>query len=79
MFDKAEYLVYLEYGADVHGVYSLFGKTNAGKIWTVGNQDLHRREMRISWGKGVVGIFGAYTDVIVHIGFFFDEIRDLNF
>ena len=34
--------------------------------------------MEIGSGKGVVGVFGAYTELIVHIGFFFDRIRDLN-
>lgn len=78
-FSRGEFICELEYGSDVHGLYALRLHTNYGRTFEIGSTKWAMRRMEIPNGRGIVGVFGAHQDLVLHLGFFFDDIKEVNF
>ena len=79
LFYTDEFIVKLAYGCDFFGVFGLKLTTNHGRILQAGNPRCKLIEMGVPEGSGVVGMFGAFSSQILHIGFFFDNMKEVFF
>ena len=44
----------------------------------IGEKTKPKKTINFPEGSGVVGLFGGHTDVILHLGFYFDNIKEVN-
>ena len=76
-FDRGEYIVGVTYGCDIHGLYALKLLTTKGRTLEIGNVNLPMKQLNVK--GGVVGVFGSFSEVVDHIGFFFCNVEENNF
>ena len=78
-FNKGEFITDIKFGSDIYGIYALKLFTNSRRIFEIGNMTLPLKKLTLDINQGVVGLFGAYRDSIFHIGFYLDDIKEVNF
>ena len=75
--ENGEFITKIQYGCDFHGIYFLMLESSK-KTLVVGDLTRPRKEICFGEGKGLVGVFGAHSDIILHLGFYFDIIQEVN-
>ncbi|CAG9329082.1 unnamed protein product [Blepharisma stoltei] len=77
--NNAEYITNVEYGCDFHGLFCLALYTNSNRTILIGERQRPKKKIAVPEGQGIVGIFGGFTNIIVHVGFYFDDIKNINY
>lgn len=75
--ENGEFITDIDYGCDFHGMYYL-NLASKHKQLTIGDVNRHKKTIEFPEGHGLVGIFGGHTDAVLHLGFYFDKIADVN-
>jgi hypothetical protein len=74
---SGEFITKVEFGCDFQGIYYLGFVSNKQEM-LVGELDRPARMFQFPEGFGLVGIFGAFTEKILHLGFYFDSTCLVN-
>ena len=72
-----EFVKKVEFGCDFNGMYYFGIVTNRQEL-LVGDMERPARMFEFPENFGLVGIFGAFTEKILHLGFFYDDMKDVN-
>lgn len=74
---NGEFIQKVEFGCDFHGMYYLGFVSNKQEMG-VGDMNRPIRMFEFPKDCGLVGLFGGFTDKILHLGFYFDSIFEVN-
>lgn len=74
---NGEFINKIEYGCDFHGMYYLHLGSDRKEI-SIGERTRPKKIVSFPEGSGLVGLFGGHTDVILHLGFYFDSVAEVN-
>ena len=77
VLENGEFINNIEYGCDFHGMYYLHLASDRKEL-KIGERTRPKKVVKIPEGSGLVGLFGGHTDVILHLGFYFDDIAEVN-
>jgi hypothetical protein len=75
--ESGEFVQKVQFGCDFHGMYYIAFFSNK-KSEKIGDLERPFRTFEFPDGFGLVGLFGGFTDKILHLGFYFDEICQVN-
>ena len=77
VLDSGEFVTKVQFGCDFHGMYYI-GFFSNKKVEKIGDMEKPFRTYEFPDGLGLVGMFGGFTDKILHLGFYYDEIKKVN-
>jgi hypothetical protein len=75
--ENGEFIETIEYGCDFRGMYYL-GFISDRKEMKIGDLVRPKKTIFLPEGYGLVGLFGGHTDIILHLGFYYDLKTEVN-
>ncbi|OMJ91284.1 hypothetical protein SteCoe_6172 [Stentor coeruleus] len=75
--ENGEFITKIDYGCDFHGMYYISLKSDR-KEMKIGDFNRPKKSIELPDGCGMVGVFGGHTEVVLHLGFYFDSKAEVN-